>query len=286
MDQIKTGSLIAARRKQMGLTQKELADKLDVSDRTISKWERGAGFPDISLIEPLSDALNLTVLELLHGEEQPTSPEQEHSARETLQAIEPQVRQIKTRFRKSVLIFAVLALFFCIVVPLLYMTAENRWIVTQEISSAEATRISPMILITQQDYKLVEALMENSKVQAAIENPSLSTVELDEAEVSHYLRLIRMDQSEPEWLIVQTSQNGISVFFGTDYIWVCLSSQYGDMDKSIVICEYPYRENGAVVEMGKRRGNRTDLSNDNDNTRFTKSGYQTGWLELFRTTYY
>ena len=285
MDQMKTGRLIAERRKQLGLTQKALADQLDVSDRTISKWERGAGFPDISLIEPLSDALNLTVLELLHGEEQPTAPEQDHSARETLQAIEPQVRQIKTRFQKSVLIFAVLALFLCIVVPLLSMTAENRWIVTHEISSAEATRISPMILITQQDYKLIEALMKNSKVQAAIENPLLATVELDESEVSHYLRLIRMDQAEPEWLIVQTSQNGIYVIFGTDYIWVCLSSRYGDMDKSIVICEYPYRENGAVVEMGKHHGNRTDLSNDN-NTCFKKSGYKTGWLELFRTTYY
>jgi len=285
MDQMKTGRLIAERRKQLGLTQKALADQLDVSDRTISKWERGAGFPDISLIEPLSDALNLTVLELLHGEEQPTAPEQDHSARETLQAIEPQVRQIKTRFQKSVLIFAVLALFLCIVVPLLSMTAENRRIVTHEISSAEATRISPMILITQQDYKLIEALMKNSKVQAAIENPLLATVELDESEVSHYLRLIRMDQAEPEWLIVQTSQNGIYVIFGTDYIWVCLSSRYGDMDKSIVICEYPYRENGAVVEMDKRHGNRTELSNDN-NTCFKKSGYKTGWLELFRTTYY
>ena len=51
MDNAKTGALIAARRKELNLTQKELAEKLHISDRTVSKWERGAGFPDISLLE-------------------------------------------------------------------------------------------------------------------------------------------------------------------------------------------------------------------------------------------
>ena len=50
------------------MTQKELAAALHVSDRAVSKWERGAGFPDISLLEPLADALGLGVLDLLRGE--------------------------------------------------------------------------------------------------------------------------------------------------------------------------------------------------------------------------
>ena len=72
MDKEKTGSLIAAARKEQGLTQKELARRLHVSDRAVSKWERGAGFPDVSLLEPLAEALHLQVLDLLHGEEQET----------------------------------------------------------------------------------------------------------------------------------------------------------------------------------------------------------------------
>ena len=64
MDKIKTGALIAAARKEKNLTQRELAAALHVSDRAISKWERGAGFPDISLLEPLADALDLGVLDL------------------------------------------------------------------------------------------------------------------------------------------------------------------------------------------------------------------------------
>lgn len=53
------------------MTQKELAAALHVSDRAVSKWERGAGFPDISLLEPLADALGLGVLDLLRGEQGP-----------------------------------------------------------------------------------------------------------------------------------------------------------------------------------------------------------------------
>lgn len=68
MDRRKTGQLIADARKEQGLTQKELAAKLHVSDRAVSKWERGSGFPDVSLLEPLAEALELGVLDLLRGE--------------------------------------------------------------------------------------------------------------------------------------------------------------------------------------------------------------------------
>ena len=68
MDRTKTGALIAAARKEQNMTQKELAAALHVSDRAVSKWERGAGFPDISLLEPLADTLGLGVLDLLRGE--------------------------------------------------------------------------------------------------------------------------------------------------------------------------------------------------------------------------
>ena len=68
MDRTKTGALIAAARKEQNMTQKELAAALHVSDRAVSKWERGAGFPDISLLEPLADAWGLGVLDLLRGE--------------------------------------------------------------------------------------------------------------------------------------------------------------------------------------------------------------------------
>jgi transcriptional regulator with XRE-family HTH domain len=67
MDANKTGMLIAAKRKEKGMTQKELAEKLHISNKAVSRWETGAGFPDVSLLEPLSQALGVTVTELLSG---------------------------------------------------------------------------------------------------------------------------------------------------------------------------------------------------------------------------
>ncbi len=68
MDNMKTGALIAQTRKEKGMTQKALADSIGVSNAAVSKWETGKGFPDISLLEPLSNALGLTVSEILAGE--------------------------------------------------------------------------------------------------------------------------------------------------------------------------------------------------------------------------
>ena len=73
MDNVKTGNLIASIRKEKGLTQKQLSDMLGVSNATISKWETGKGFPDISLLEPLSKVLDITVSEILAGERQDVS---------------------------------------------------------------------------------------------------------------------------------------------------------------------------------------------------------------------
>jgi len=68
MDQINTGKFIAEERKSKGYTQRQLADRLGISDKTVSKWERGNGFPEVSLLLPLCGELGITVNELLAGE--------------------------------------------------------------------------------------------------------------------------------------------------------------------------------------------------------------------------
>ena len=68
MDQIKIGKFIAEERKARNYTQRALADKLGISDKTVSKWERGNGFPEVSLLLPLCNELQITVNELLSGE--------------------------------------------------------------------------------------------------------------------------------------------------------------------------------------------------------------------------
>lgn len=66
LDKEKFGEFIAKLRKERGLTQKELAEKLFVSDKAVSKWERGQSLPDITMLNPLAEALGVTAAELLN----------------------------------------------------------------------------------------------------------------------------------------------------------------------------------------------------------------------------
>lgn len=68
MNQYITGSIIKKLREDKKITQQQLADKLGVSDKTISKWETGKGYPDITLLEPIASELGISVIELMAGE--------------------------------------------------------------------------------------------------------------------------------------------------------------------------------------------------------------------------
>ena len=69
MNHYVTGAAIKALREKKRLTQQQLAEKLSVSDKAVSKWETGKGFPDISLLEPLASVLQISLPELLSGEQ-------------------------------------------------------------------------------------------------------------------------------------------------------------------------------------------------------------------------
>ena len=69
MDKYVTGAVIRRLRETKRMTQEELAEKIFVSSKAVSKWETGQGFPDISLLEPLAKALDISVIELLSGED-------------------------------------------------------------------------------------------------------------------------------------------------------------------------------------------------------------------------
>ena len=67
MDQYVTGTVIKELREKYHLTQAELAEKLNISDKTVSKWETAKGYPDISLLEPIATIFNISVTELISG---------------------------------------------------------------------------------------------------------------------------------------------------------------------------------------------------------------------------
>lgn len=69
MDKYITGAVIRKLRESKKITQEEMAERIHVGSKAVSKWETGQGFPDISLLEPLASALDISVIELLSGED-------------------------------------------------------------------------------------------------------------------------------------------------------------------------------------------------------------------------
>lgn len=80
MDAKTFGAFLADTRRERGMTQAELADILHVTDKAVSRWERGLGFPDINTLEPLADALGISLSQLMHA-----GPEQESPSEDTLE---------------------------------------------------------------------------------------------------------------------------------------------------------------------------------------------------------
>lgn len=125
-----TGRLIQRRRLEKHMTQQELAEALHVSNRTVSKWECGKGFPDISLLEPLSGILELSVASLLAGAPV-TEPVSELSLRQVAGAFRRQLRQVTFR---QVLDVAAKLLMLLGVLALILLMLDYRGVFNQKIS--------------------------------------------------------------------------------------------------------------------------------------------------------
>jgi len=97
MDNLKFGAFLAQLRKEKGLTQKELADRLSVTDKAVSKWETGKGFPDLKLMEPLAQELDVSLVELLQGERQQTDTLTAEQAEQVVKQAMERSERVTTR---------------------------------------------------------------------------------------------------------------------------------------------------------------------------------------------
>lgn len=102
MDNERIGAFIRTLRREKGLTQKDLAAALGITDRAVSKWERGISAPDIALLEPLGKVLEISVTELLRGERISAKPEEEQQTQTVLdysrQQLSRQVGAVRRRY--------------------------------------------------------------------------------------------------------------------------------------------------------------------------------------------
>lgn len=126
MDNVRTGLLIAQIRKEKGYTQKDLAEKIGVSNATVSKWETGKGFPDISLLEPLAISLNISITEILAGEIIKTTDLTEHIISDL---VDVTIKDQEKKVKLFNWIVAITVALIYIIVSLITMKWEITWII-------------------------------------------------------------------------------------------------------------------------------------------------------------
>lgn len=153
MDVQKTGTLIAQARKERNMTQKELAEELRVSDRAVSKWERGLNLPNAELFEPLCGALGISVMELLRGERN-TEPQIAVAEAESAVSAAAELAGIKERRAKRLRWGCILlaCMVFCVVLicGVFFVREHRRDMELQEMYDSQY--VHPTITISNFDY--------------------------------------------------------------------------------------------------------------------------------------
>ena len=126
MDLDKIGKFIALNRKNKGLTQEQLAEKLGVTNKTISRWETGKYMPDLSLLKPLSEELGITLNELLSGEKIKEEKIVENTERSILNTIDYSSKKVENEHKKISIILMILGAIISIS-ALTIFNKESSW---------------------------------------------------------------------------------------------------------------------------------------------------------------
>lgn len=105
MDAERFGAFVQARRKELGLSQTALAEKLHVTAKAVSRWERGVGFPDIKLLQPLADALEITIVELMNSEKISRAITKETASDMVTQTVQQIQEQEQLNWKKRILLY-------------------------------------------------------------------------------------------------------------------------------------------------------------------------------------
>ena len=124
MDNKKFGQFILQLRKEKGWTQLELAEKLNITDKAVSKWERGVGFPDIKMIEPLAEIFNVSVLEIMRSEKVSEQSIPTENASEAINNVIDVVSFQRKIERRNILITIIT---FSAIVMLLFLIDVMQW---------------------------------------------------------------------------------------------------------------------------------------------------------------
>ena len=179
MDVKKVGEFIKQKRKEKKLTQKELALKLSITDRAISKWERGICCPDISLLKDLSSILDISINELLSGEDI-EKLELEKSEDILLESVKQYTSIEKKKNKKLLIITIILLIFYVGLIIAMYLTFN-------QVNKTDGL-----------NWEIIQNKRLADRFYTALENYDYETLKQMQRESYGYGRIINEDEIEDE----------------------------------------------------------------------------------------
>ena len=126
MDQEKIGKFIATMRKEKNLTQEELAEKLGVSNKSISRWENGKNMPDLSLFKPLCDELDITLNDLMSGDKVNEKEYQEKFEENIVNTIDYSTKKM-TKYSQVISLILIIFGLFISISAIMIFPSESSW---------------------------------------------------------------------------------------------------------------------------------------------------------------
>lgn len=158
MDQIKIGEFISQLRKEKNMTQKDLATKLNVTDRAISNWENGRRMPDVSLFKPLCETLNITINELLSGERIPEKKLKKTSEELLINSLK-KTKKVKKKSNKIIILLLIISIILIIGIFLILGQEQKKLYPKIDIYSITVNPSDP-----DKEYKLKKEVFNNQNI--------------------------------------------------------------------------------------------------------------------------
>ncbi len=211
MNTQKVGNFIYEERKKMNLTQKQLADMLNITDKAVSRWETGKGYPDIEMLVHLSDTFNISVNELLNGER---VAQENISKVADEQIITAYKKEKRTKTKSKIIISIVLVLsiiFCCIFSNIIYNNLKRKEeIIFSKVNSTnliELTNELEIILSDKHNLQLydvfVEVICNNYKIEIDKQN-NVSFLEIQLVDFHNRIEFcISFDTENKKWIIIE-----------------------------------------------------------------------------------
>lgn len=157
MDQIKIGKFIAESRKRKKLTQEQLAEKLGVNSRTISRWENGKNMPDISLYKSLCEILDISVEELINGEKTKDNYLKQSYEKAIINTIDSN-EKVKKKMNKLIKLLLVLVFVISIITISIIIYYKNKYpkidIYNIDIIKSEENKLNDKLTINKSNYNI------------------------------------------------------------------------------------------------------------------------------------